>query len=308
MENHSAQNIIGNPAAPYINSLATSGASMTQSFAITHPSQPNYIALFSGALNGVVDNTCPNTLTADNLGSQLIGAGLSFVGYSESLPSAGFTGCTSGPYARKHNPWVNFTNVPAAVESTVDQPADGLRDPADGVDRGAEPEQRHARRHHRAGRHLAARPTSTVTCSGPSSTTACSSLTWDEDDNNAGNRIPTIFAGAGVRTGQYPEHIDHYSVLRTLQDMYGLPPLANSATASPIVDIWDTAPGQPGAGAGLHRIVLATGVLGRRDRLDRSGRIDRLATPGTGVTAPRAPGRPPATPSPPAARRPSRCW
>ena len=47
MENHSAQNIIGNPAAPYINSLATSGASMTQSFAITHPSQPNYIALFS---------------------------------------------------------------------------------------------------------------------------------------------------------------------------------------------------------------------------------------------------------------------
>jgi len=47
MENHSAQNIIGNPAGSYINSLATSGASMTQSFAITHPSQPNYIALFS---------------------------------------------------------------------------------------------------------------------------------------------------------------------------------------------------------------------------------------------------------------------
>lgn len=59
MENHSLTNIVGNPDAPYINSLATSGASMTQSSAITHPSQPNDIALFSGSNNGGTGDSCP---------------------------------------------------------------------------------------------------------------------------------------------------------------------------------------------------------------------------------------------------------
>ena len=35
------------PNAPYINSLAA-GALLTNSFALTHPSQPNYIALYPG--------------------------------------------------------------------------------------------------------------------------------------------------------------------------------------------------------------------------------------------------------------------
>src|SRR2546421_11856526 len=52
-ENHSYSQIIGAAAAPYINSLAYSGALFSQSFALTHPSQPNYIALFSGSTQGV---------------------------------------------------------------------------------------------------------------------------------------------------------------------------------------------------------------------------------------------------------------
>ena len=241
MENHSAQNIIGNPAAPYINSLATSGASMTQSFAITHPSQPNYIALFSGALNGVLDNTCPNTLTAENLGSELIGANLSFIGYSESLPSPGYTGCTSGPYARKHNPWVNFTNVPAASNQPLTSlPTDFATLPTVSIVVPNLNNDMHDGTIGQADTWLRTNIDGYLQWAKQHNSLLV--LTWDEDDNNAGNRIPTIFAGAGVRTGQYPEHIDHYSVLRTLQDMYGLPPLANSTTASPIVDIWDTVP------------------------------------------------------------------
>src|SRR5262245_57648456 len=54
-ENHSFSQIIGSPAAPYINSLAQQGALFTQSFATTHPSQPNYIQLFSGGTQGVID-------------------------------------------------------------------------------------------------------------------------------------------------------------------------------------------------------------------------------------------------------------
>ena len=33
------------------------------------------------------------------------------------MPGVGFTGCSShdGLYARKHNPWVNFSDVPASA-------------------------------------------------------------------------------------------------------------------------------------------------------------------------------------------------
>ena len=51
-ENHSYSEIIGSSAAPYINSLAAQGALFTQSHATTHPSQPNYLHLFSGSNQG----------------------------------------------------------------------------------------------------------------------------------------------------------------------------------------------------------------------------------------------------------------
>ena len=184
----------------------------------------------------MVDNTCPNTLTAENLGSELIGANLSFIGYSESLPSPGYTGCTSGPYARKHHPWVNFTNVPAASNQPLTSlPTDFATLPTVSIVVPNLNNDMHDGTIGQADTWLRTNIDGYLQWAKQHNSLLV--LTWDEDDNNAGNRIPTIFAGAGVRTGQYPEHIDHYSVLRTLQDMYGLPPLANSTTASPIVDI-----------------------------------------------------------------------
>src|SRR5215469_14320769 len=113
-ENHSYNEIIGSSSAPYINSLANSGALFTNSFAITHPSEPNYLAIFSGSTQGITDDSCPHTFGPPDLGGQLIAAGDTFGGYSEGLPSVGSTVCTSGEYARKHNPWVNFTDVPSS--------------------------------------------------------------------------------------------------------------------------------------------------------------------------------------------------
>ena len=106
-ENKKANSIFGSASAPYINSLANAGAKFTQSFAIEHPSEPNSLDLFSGANQGVTDDSCPHTFNTDNEGAQLIAAGLSFTGYSEGLPTSNPTVCTSGNYARKHNPWVN---------------------------------------------------------------------------------------------------------------------------------------------------------------------------------------------------------
>lgn len=114
-ENHSYSEIIGSSAAPYINSLASQGALFTQSYATTHPSQPNYLHLFSGSNQGVTNDSCPHSFSTANLGRYLLDASLSFAGYSEDLPSVGSPICTSGAYARKHAPWVNFTNIPTTT-------------------------------------------------------------------------------------------------------------------------------------------------------------------------------------------------
>ena len=58
-------------------------------------------------------------------------------------------------------------------------------------------------------------------------------VTWDEDDYGGNNQVPTIFYGAGVKTGQYGEQINHYNVLRTVEDMYGLPHAGPPPTPPP---------------------------------------------------------------------------
>src|SRR5215204_3202697 len=102
-ENRSFEDIISNVSAPYLNSLANSGASFTNFFALTHPSQPNYLHLYAGGNQGVLDNTVPAPgapFTTPNLGAALLGAGKSFAIYSEDLPVVGSTVDVSGDYAR----------------------------------------------------------------------------------------------------------------------------------------------------------------------------------------------------------------
>jgi hypothetical protein len=65
-------------------------------------------------------------------------------------------------------------------------------------------------------------------------------VTWDEDDRKAENHITTIFVGPMVRPGLYAETINHFNVLRTLEDMYGLPAAGKSADATPITNVWTT--------------------------------------------------------------------
>ena len=63
-------------------------------------------------------------------------------------------------------------------------------------------------------------------------------VTWDEG-LDPDNTIATIFYGPKlVRPGRYAEPITHYTVLRTLETMFGLPPTGHAKEASPITDIW----------------------------------------------------------------------
>lgn len=252
-ENRSYSRIIGNMAAQYINGLANRGASFTQSYAIAHPSQSNYLALFSGSTQNVTDNSCPHRLSGDNLASALLRAGLTFGIYSEDLPSTGYTGCVYGNYQRKHNPAVNWqgVNVPPAVNMRFsDFPSDYSKLPTvsmvvpnqeNDMHDGAEPATII-----RGGRWLRARLDAYVQWAETHNSLLI--VTWDEDDGSEGNRIPTIFVGPMVTRGVYSRRIDHYSVLRTILDMYALPPLGNAAQAQPIDYIWRNADAGSGAG------------------------------------------------------------
>jgi acid phosphatase len=59
-------------------------------------------------------------------------------------------------------------------------------------------------------------------------------VTFDEDEGTPANHIPTFVVGAGVRAGTSDQRVDHYGVLRTVEDLYGLPPLGGAAAAAPL--------------------------------------------------------------------------
>ncbi len=131
-ENKTYSNFIGDYSLdPYINSLVddTHSALFTQSYSLVHHSQPNYLILFSGSDQGVIDNTLPSPLpfTTTNLGASLLKKGKTFIGYAESMPSVGYTleddGLTSPLYVHKHNPWVNWQDASAdSIPAALNQP------------------------------------------------------------------------------------------------------------------------------------------------------------------------------------------
>ncbi len=237
-ENKKYSSINGSSSAPYFNTLASQSAKFTNSFAITHPSQPNYVALFSGATQGVTSDSCPANLGAkDNLGRQLIGAGKTFKGYSESMPSDGYTGCSSGTYMRKHNSWVDFSNVPAASNVRYTSfPADFTQLPtvafvtpnmcSDMHDCAIGTGDTWLKNNLDAYAQWAKTHNSLLI------------TTFDEDSGTSVNQIFTSFTGAHVKIGSYSESINHYTVLRTIEASYGLPGIGGAASKSPILDVW----------------------------------------------------------------------
>lgn len=238
-ENRSENSIIGNKSSPFITTLAANGANMTQSFAETHPSEPNYLALFAGNTFGVTKDLCPvNGGAAPNLGSELLAAGYTFVGFAEGLPAAGSPVCSAGKYARKHVPWANFTNVPAANSlpfsafprgnySSLPTVSFVIPDNDDNMHDGSI-----AQADSWLNRELSGYANWAV------ANNSLLIVTFDEDDNGSRNQIPTVFYGAHVRPGNYSEQINHYNVLSTVEQMYGLPKTGYAANAAPITDIW----------------------------------------------------------------------
>lgn len=238
-ENKGFGQIIGNPHAPFINRLAQKGALSTRAYGVAHPSEPNYLAFFSGSTQGLHDDYCPYRFTGPNLASTLQTAGLSFAVYAEDLPQAGYRGCHRGGYVRKHDPVPDWPTLPPAINrpmrtfpsdfsrlSTVSWIVPNLyHDMHTGSIAAAD---RWLKRHLSAYAVWARQHHSRLI------------VMWDEGGYLQHNHEPLIFTGAMVRPGRYPKPVNHYRVLRTLAALYDLPPLGKSAEAVPITAIWRT--------------------------------------------------------------------
>jgi phosphatidylinositol-3-phosphatase len=239
-ENHSQQEIVHNPSAPYMNSLIKQGANFTNFHAIEHPSQPNYLDLFSGSNQGVTNDGVPRSkFSTQNLASLLIEKNHSFTGYSEDLPSVGFNGVTTGRggYARKHNPWVNFMNVPKKANQPFKNfPKDYNQLPTvsfvipnlqhDMHDGSIMEGDQWLKKHLNPYVKWAKAHNSLLV------------VTWDEDDRSQSNKIPTFFVGPMVKNGQNTGEVNHFNLLRTIEDIYGLSHAGKSAGVKPILDVW----------------------------------------------------------------------
>jgi hypothetical protein len=110
MENKEYNQIIGSPAAPYINSLASQYTLLTNYFAVTHVSLADYLTITGGSTFGITENCNDCFINAANLGDQLEKAGLSWKTYQESMPSPCFLG-DAYPYMQKHDGFIYYNDI-----------------------------------------------------------------------------------------------------------------------------------------------------------------------------------------------------
>jgi hypothetical protein len=258
MENEESGDVIGSRSAPYANSLARRYGLATHSFAVAHPSLPNYLALTSGETHGITSDCTSCHVAARNIVDQLEAAHLSWHAYLEDQPRPCFTGSSSAGYAKKHNPFIYYDDVapdPSRCrdlvgfgELSADLRADRLPTFVwitpnlcdDGHDCGV------------AGgdRFLSRTVPLLLRELGPHGFLV---LTWDEGTTDdgccagaaAGGQITTIVAGPDVRPHSVDwQAVDHYGVLATIEHALGLPLLGRAADAAngSLAPLFDSAP------------------------------------------------------------------
>ncbi len=109
-ENTNYSSVIGSSAMPYLNQLAQQYGLATQYYANTHPSIGNYFMLATGQII-TNDDSYATIVTVDNVVRELVAAGKTWKSYAEDLPSVGYTGPSTGNYARKHNVFALLSDV-----------------------------------------------------------------------------------------------------------------------------------------------------------------------------------------------------
>ena len=241
MENEGYGNIVGNSSAPYINSLIADYGLATNYSGVAHPSEPNYLALFSGSTQGI-DDDANYDFAGQNLADQIEARGRTWKVLAQNVPLYCFTGATAtdgedgaGIYARKHEPAISFTDIstspsrcgnitdfthfdPAAAdfEFIVPNLCNSMHDCSIAM-----------------GDAFLHSFVPTILNSPAWQQGGVLFITWDENEGQFGNRVATLVISQAVPKGfQSDVAHDHYSLLRTIEDAWGLGCLNNTCTAN----------------------------------------------------------------------------
>jgi hypothetical protein len=251
MENHSYGDIIGSSQAPYINSLASECGLATNYHNVTHPSLPNYIAATSGlSLAGVKkfkSDCSPSKRCSTNVAS-IFAQLSSWKAYEESMTS-NCEPANDGEYAVRHNPPPYYTTLTNC--STNDVPYTQL---ASDLTTGALPafafvtpnliDDMHDGTVAQGDSWLAANVPAILNSSAYQSGTVALFITWDEGEGGTSNdcatnttdigcHVATLVISPSTAPGtQSGTVFNHYSLLLTSEQLLGLPPLGEAASAT----------------------------------------------------------------------------
>jgi len=249
MENHSATQIIGSAEAPYINSLVAEYGLAGNYTAITHPSLPNYLALTGGSTFGLSTDCTDCFQNAPNIAvDRLVPAGLTWRGYMESIPSPAFVG-DDYPYMQKHDPFVYYDNIrtdPAQFANVVPYTrlavdlASAQTTPAFGWITPNMIDDMHDGTVAQGDAWLSTAIPAILASDAFTLEKSLLFITWDENDDSPGNQIATLVIADDIPPGYISQvPYNHYSLLRTIEESWGLAPLTgNDAAAVPMSDFF----------------------------------------------------------------------
>ena len=247
MENKEYGRIVGSSQAPYLNSLIARYGLTTNFYAVTHPSQPNYIALTSGGLQGTSTNGSYD-LAVPNLFDQIEASGRTWRLYAQGYPGGCFktyaaAAVADGPgavgdYARKHNPAISYTSISGNPARCANITRLAGFDPAAANFEMIIPNQvndMHSGSVAAGDTFLKAFMPQILDSAAFEGSVVF--ITWDEGDTDAkgGGHIATVVLSPGMTPGaRYDGACTHYSMLRTIEQAWGLPFLGWAGTATPI--------------------------------------------------------------------------
>jgi hypothetical protein len=239
-ENRSPEDVAAH--MPFLMSQVRSYGAATMFYAIEHPSLPNYLVLAGGSTFGVADDKDPDVHSLDgpSLFGGLLAAGRTAKTYADAMPG----NCARrnhDTYAVRHNPWTYFDDQ--AERGSCEQfdvasgsPTAGAL--ADDIGSGELPtfgllipDICHD------GHDCSAATTDdwlrswlpTIT-RGPDFTSNRLAIvvTWDEDDDHSGNRVPLVVIHPSVKHQQVTKRLDHYGLSASIARIGGIPPLRDA--------------------------------------------------------------------------------
>ena len=250
MENKEYGSIVGSKAAPYLNSLIARYGLTTRLYAEAHPSEPNYIALTSGGLQGT-DSDGTYNLAAPNIFEQIQASGRTWHVYAQGYPGNCYRGSISaavvdgpgaaGQYVRKHNPAISYTSISGNPASCADITRLAGFDPAAADFEMIIPNlinDMHSSSVEAGDEFLKAFLPQIIDSSAFVENSVVF-ITWDEgagsDVQGGGGHIATIVMSPAMTPGaRFTGEASHYSILRTIELAWGLPLLGGASKASTI--------------------------------------------------------------------------